>query len=273
MRENNRWISPDFHPPSGRLWRILLNPLDCEEVFMKPALFMSCLLATSLAIGAPTVVFAHVGHGDEFQAEGGINRVQVNAETDSMLGIEVSPIESATDGSAAVLIPVTALVDNNGKQMVFVQYDNFYEPVPITTGATKGELVEVTEGLSVGENLVTQGSLSLYAESRKTQTAEASPSPDAIASPQAISPQATSPQTASPQTDASHAQADAQGIPHSHDAAGNLVESGETTPESGGFPMGILAAVGGGAVLLIGAITVLGGRKKKSTFSDKKGGV
>jgi cation efflux system membrane fusion protein len=221
-------------------------------------LFISCLLAVGLAIDAPTVVFAHVGHGDEFQAEGGINRVQVNTETDSMLGIEVSPIEPATDGSAAVLIPVTALVDANGKHLVFVQYENFYEPVPITTGATQGELIKVTKGLSVGEKLVTQGSLSLYAESRKTQTATASPNPAA---------------SASPQTNATHAQADAQGIPHSHDAAGNLVQSGETTPPSSGFPMGIVAAIGGGAVLLVGAIAVIGsGRKKKSTSSNKKGG-
>ncbi|WNZ28046.1 cobalt transporter (plasmid) [Leptolyngbya sp. NK1-12] len=226
---------------------------------MKPTPFISCILALGLAVSAPTVVFAHVGHGDEFQAEGGINRVQVNPETDSLLGIAVTPIEPATDGSAAVLIPATALVDANGKQIVFVQYENFYEPVPITTGATKGELVEVTQGLSVGEKLVTQGSLSLYAESRKTQTATASPSPAAIASPQ---------------PDATHAQADAQGIPHSHDADGNLVsQASETAPESSGFPMGILAAVGGGAVLLVGAIVVLGGgRKKKSTFSNKKGG-
>ncbi len=42
---------------------------------------------------------------------------------------------------------VTALVDADGKQLVFVQYENFYEPVEITTGATQGELIEVTEGL------------------------------------------------------------------------------------------------------------------------------
>ncbi|XHX75900.1 MAG: cobalt transporter [Stenomitos frigidus ULC029] len=218
---------------------------------------MSCILALGLAVSAPTVVFAHVGHGDEFQAEGGINRVQVNAETDSMLGIKVTPIETATNGSAAVLIPATALVDDNGRQLVFVQYENFYEPVPITTGATKGELVEVTQGLSAGEKLVTQGSLSLYAESRKTQTAAASPSPAA----------------ASPQPDATHAQADAKGLPHSHDAAGNLAQASETTPQSSGLPLGLLAAVGGGAALVVGAIAVLGGRKKKSVFPDKDGGL
>jgi membrane fusion protein, cation efflux system len=225
--------------------------LYCEEVFMKSVPFISCLLAVGLAIGVPTVAFAHVGHGDEFQAEGGVQRVKVNTETDQMLGIAVTPIEVAADGSAAVMIPVTALVDADGKQLVFVQYENFYEPVPITTGATKGELVEVIEGLSVGEKLVTQGSLSLYAESRKTQTAQTPPSPATSA------------------TGMTHTEADAQGIPHSHDAAGNLTQSGEVASQSNGFPMGAVAAIGGGTVVLMGAIVFMGGRKKKNFFSDK----
>ncbi|MGB3767608.1 MAG: cobalt transporter [Phormidesmis sp.] len=236
---------------------------------MKPCRIASSLLTVSLLLGAPSIAFAHVGHGDEFQAEGGVNRVAVNAETDSMLGINVSPIESATDGSAAVLIPVTALVDDNGKEMVFVQYENFYEPVPVTTGASQGELIEVAEGLSVGEQLVTQGGLSLYAESRKTQPAQASASP------------ATAESLAST-SGSTHAQADAQGLPHSHDAAGNLTaQAGESAPDSvpdsapdsdSGFPMGILAAVVAVGALLVGAITVMGkGRKNKGVSSYKKG--
>ena len=214
---------------------------------MKPFMLMSSILAASLSISAPTVVFAHVGHGDEFQATGGINRVKVNAETDQLLGILVTPIAS-TAGSA-VMIPVTALVDADGKQLVFVQYKNFYEPVEIKTGATKGELVEVTKGLSVGEKLITQGSLSLYAESRKTQTADTATTPAA---------------TATPKTDVAHAQADAKGIPHNHDTAGNLVsQAGETTQPSDGLPMGILAAVGGGSVVLVGAIALIAGNGKK----------
>ncbi|PSM50344.1 cobalt transporter [Chroococcidiopsis sp. CCALA 051] len=216
---------------------------------MKPFALVSSILAVSLIISAPAVVFAHVGHGDEFQASGGTQRVKVNPQTDQMLGIVVKPI-AAADGGAAVMIPVTALVDADGKQLVFVQYENFYEPVEISTGATKGELVEVTKGLSVGEKLVTQGGLSLYAESRKTQTA------------------------ASPQTPNTHAQADAQGIPHSHDPSGNMAQQpGNAAQPSSGFPIGFLVAFGGGAALLIGGIALMSrGRKKKSTFSNKRGG-
>lgn len=217
---------------------------------MKRLPLLSSILALSLAASTP-VALAHVGHGDEFQAEGGINRVEVNTQTDSLLGIQVSPIEPAADGSGKVMIPVTALVEDNDRQLVFVQYENFYEPVPVTTGATTGAMVEVLEGLSVDEQLVTEGSLSLYAESRKTQTTEA----------------------AAPATDKTHAQADADGIPHDHDAEGDMVKSesseNTTAKESGGIPKILLAAVGGGLGLAVAAIALIsGGRKKESTLSE-----
>ena len=231
---------------------------------MKPVSLISPIFATILAISASSPVLAHVGHGDEFQSKGGIQRVQVNTATDQQFGIIVKPIAQSATTTTGVMIPVTALVEADGKQLVFVQYEKFYEPVEVTTGSSQGELVKVTQGLSVGENLVTQGSLSLYAESRKTQPA------------------------VDPQTTNTHTQADAQGIPHSHDATGNMAQqpgdvaqqsdavtqqSDAVTQQSSGFPMGILAAVGGGAILLVGAIAVMGGRKKKRIFSDKKGGL
>jgi len=217
---------------------------------MKSFPLVSSILAATLTISCPTIVFAHVGHGDEFQATGGINRVQVNPQTDQMLGIVVTAIDATTADGSGVMIPFTALVDADGKQLVFVQYKNFYEPVEVTTGATQGDLISVTQGLSVGEKLVTQGSLSLYAESRKTQTADAATTPEPISAP---APVASAP--VSPATD------------QTHDTSGNMVQSsgeqsGETTQKSGGFPMGILAALGGGAALLVGAIAVVGNRKK-----------
>ena len=138
------------------------------------------ILTLTLTLSVPTVALSHVGHGDEFQATGGIERVQVNPETDSLLGIVVTPI-APVENSPAVMIPVTALVDADGKQLVFVKYENFYEPVEVETGATQGEMLEITQGLSIGEQLVTQGSLSLYAESRKTKTADTAATPEAPA--------------------------------------------------------------------------------------------
>ncbi|MBP0016590.1 MAG: cobalt transporter [Cyanobacteria bacterium SBLK] len=219
---------------------------------MKPLSLLSSVLAVSLTIASPA--FGHAGHGDEFQATGGVNRVEVKTETDSLLGIQVKPIQTTVPGTSNVLIPVTALVDDNGRQLVFVQYENFYEPVDVTTGATQGELIEVTQGLSIGEKLVAQGSLSLYAESRKTKTAGDEPSPE-IASSEP-SPAVTS--------DGAHPRADAEGVPHSHDNAGNMVK----IERSNGALTMIVGAIGGGVALVIGLFAFLGGGKKKNLFSD-----
>lgn len=207
------------------------------------------LFALSLVFGAPSLTLAHVGHGDEFQAEGGIDQVPVNTETDALLGIEVTAITPAADGTSRVLVPMTALVDNDGQPLAFVQYDNFYEPVPVELGATEGELVEITEGLSIGEQLVTQGSLSLYAESRKTQTADT----------------VTSSETATTATDEADTQADTQGIPQEQDAEGTLAQ-----PTSNDFPAGTLATVGGVMLILGGGVFFwTKSRRQKSIFSDK----
>jgi cation efflux system membrane fusion protein len=212
------------------------------------------LLITTLLLSVPSLVLSHVGHGDEFQATGGIERVKVNPETDPMLGIVVTPIERAATDGVGVMIPTSAVVETDGKQLVFVQYGNFYEPVEVTTGVTQGDLIQVKKELSVGEKLVTQGSLSLYAESRKTQTNEP-----------IISGQ-TSP-------DEAHQKADAQGIPHSHDSSGNLVENSQSETKAASdkslteilapVGIGIVAAVGGGVALLVGVVAFIGGGRKK----------
>jgi cation efflux system membrane fusion protein len=210
---------------------------------------ISPLFALSLVFGTPTLTLAHVGHGDEFQSEGGINRVPVNTDTDALLGIEVTTITPAADGMSRVLVPMTALVDNDGQPLAFVQYDNFYEPVPVELGATEGDFVEITEGLSIGEQLVTQGSLSLYAESRKTQTADT----------------VTSSETATTLTDEADTQADTQGIPQEQDAEGTLAQ-----PTSNGFPVGTLATVGGVVLILGGGVFFwTKSRRQKRLFSDK----
>ncbi len=215
------------------------------------------LFALSLVVGAPTLTLAHVGHGDEFQAEGGIDRVPVNTDTDALLGIEVTAITPAADGTSRVLVPMTALVDNDGQPLAFVQYESFYEPVPVELGATEGELVEITEGLSIGEQLVTQGSLSLYAESRKTQTADT----------------VTSSDTATTPTDEADTQADTQADTEAETQSTPQEEDAEETlaqPTSNGFPVGTLATVGG-AVLIIGGGVFFWtkSRRQKRIFSDK----
>lgn len=196
---------------------------------MKRLSLVSSILAFGLAVSAPTAL-AHVGHGDEFQAEGGVNRVEVKSETDALLGIQVTPIESVTDG--AVMIPVSALVEDNGRQLVFVEYENFYEPVDVVTGETQGEFIEVLDGLSVGEQLVAQGSLSLYAESRKTQTAP-------------------------PETD------ETASAPIQETVAESSATTQETAAASSNFLMGLVIAIGSGVALVIAVVVGLGIGKQK----------
>lgn len=254
---------------------------------MKRWFWLSAVLAVSVSIATPGAI-AHVGHGDEFQATGGVDRVEVNPQTDGLLGIQVTPIAAATDGGSAVRIPVTAVVDDNGRQLVFVQYENFYEPVPVTTGMTEGEWIEITAGLSVGEQLVTQGSLALYAESRKTQTADAA-TPDTAtsdASPansvtDSATNTATDPATNTATGSAPDSATAATTTPPVADAAtaattdDAVAQAPDATPDaSGGVPMGLVAALGGGAaVLAIGAVTVLGGKTGGKTGGNQNGGV
>jgi cation efflux system membrane fusion protein len=210
---------------------------------MKKFSLVSPLLAAVLTLSMSSAGFAHVGHGDEFQATGGIERVKVNAPTDKQLGIEVKAIASEKGGGKAVLIPVTALVDADGKQLVFVQYQDFYEPVPVKTGSTKGDLIEITDGLSVGENLVTQGSLTLYAESRKTKptTTAANPSKAPIA-----------------KTDATVTNTSANNAAANNTTANNRTE--------GEFPIMQTSIAGGGALLVAAgviAFTATRGKGKK----------
>lgn len=139
---------------------------------MKTAALARLLIATALVLGIQTITFAHAGHGDEFEATGDVMPVAVNPSIDRQLGIAVAPITAAEEGIAAILIPNSAIVEADGKQWVFVQFENFYEPVEITTGRGRGDRIEVTQNLSIGEQLVTQGSLMLYAQSRKAAAAD-----------------------------------------------------------------------------------------------------
>lgn len=137
---------------------------------MRALLLAGSLSLGVLAVGGLSPSMAHVGHGDEFQQQGDVRQVKASAEIDALLGITTAPA-AATGG--LVTIPVAALVDADGKPLVFVKSGTTYDPVFIQTGASQGDQIEVTDGVTAGENVVTQGGLLLYAESKKSQTAAA----------------------------------------------------------------------------------------------------
>lgn len=76
-------------------------------------------------------------------------------------------MEIVTDRSyaSALAVPKSALIDGNGKTLVFHQEKgNVYEPVEVELGRSVGNLVEVKSGVKDGDRIVTQGTTLLYAQ-------------------------------------------------------------------------------------------------------------
>ena len=148
---------------------------------MRALLMAGGLSLGTLALGGFSPAMAHVGHGDEFQQQGNVRQVKASAEIDSMLGITTAP---AMEAGGVVVIPVAAVVDADGKPLTFVKSGTTYDPVFLQTGASKGDQIAITDGsISPGDEVVTQGGLSLYAESKKSQSAVAASTPAPAAAP------------------------------------------------------------------------------------------
>lgn len=83
---------------------------------------------------------------------------------------------------AVVAIPTAAVVEANGKNLVFVQNGNAFQPVEVTLGKTAGDFVEVTDGLFAGDAIATQRATQLYAQSLRgaSKPTESTPKPDEI---------------------------------------------------------------------------------------------
>lgn len=96
--------------------------------------------------------------------------VPVQAELDNFGG-QLKPgmfaqLEVLTQTPTAIVaIKSSAVVEANGKKLVYVQNGNAYQSAEVTLGQTSGEMVEVESGLFDGDRVVTQGAMQLYAQS------------------------------------------------------------------------------------------------------------
>ncbi len=108
---------------------------------------------------------AHSGHGDEFVQNGEVDQVKASPEQDQLLGITTAAPQSGPDGQ--LTLPSVAIVDAEGKALVFVRSGNTYDPVFIRLGIATNQRTVVLEGVSADEQVVVSGALSLYAESQK----------------------------------------------------------------------------------------------------------
>lgn len=108
--------------------------------------------------------------------EGETRVVPVQAEIENSRG-QLKPgmfaeLEVLTEqtSSAISAIPASAVVDANGKKVVYVQNGNAYQTVEVTLGQTSGDVVEVKSGLFEGDMIVTQRAPQLYAQSLRGDT-------------------------------------------------------------------------------------------------------
>jgi cobalt-zinc-cadmium efflux system membrane fusion protein len=67
--------------------------------------------------------------------------------------------------TAVLVIPSTAVVEANGKQLVYVENGESYQPVEVILGQKSGNFIEVKTGLFDGDRIVNQGAMQLYAQS------------------------------------------------------------------------------------------------------------
>ncbi|MBW4672216.1 MAG: efflux RND transporter periplasmic adaptor subunit [Cyanomargarita calcarea GSE-NOS-MK-12-04C] len=103
--------------------------------------------------------------------EGETRVVAVQAEINNTSG-QLKPgmfaeLEVITDKTEAdiLAIPNSAIVDVNGKKIVYIQNGNAFQPTEVTLGQTSGDVVEVKSGLFDGDMIVTQRAPQLYAQS------------------------------------------------------------------------------------------------------------
>jgi cobalt-zinc-cadmium efflux system membrane fusion protein len=79
-------------------------------------------------------------------------------------------VEIITDvRRAAISLPESAVLDDGGKKIVFVQTDKGYEKHIVTTGIQNGDRVEILDGLQAGDKVVVKGSYLLLQQGHSQQ--------------------------------------------------------------------------------------------------------
>lgn len=108
--------------------------------------------------------------------EGETRVVPVQAEVNNSSG-QLKPgmfaeLEVLTDqtSAATLAIPTSAVVDANGKKVVYLQNGNAFQSAEVTLGQTSTDMVEVKSGLFEGDMIVTVRAPQLYAQSLRGDT-------------------------------------------------------------------------------------------------------
>lgn len=86
-------------------------------------------------------------------------------------GLFVTAHITIAETPAAVAVPDEAIQTIEGREVVFVRSMNTFTARPVVTGRRGGDMVEIVEGLTAGEDYVAAGSFILKAEFGKSEAA------------------------------------------------------------------------------------------------------
>jgi multidrug efflux pump subunit AcrA (membrane-fusion protein) len=67
---------------------------------------------------------------------------------------------------AAISVPLSAVLDDGGKSVVFVADGNNYTKKEVTLGLKSEDRVEIVQGLKAGDKVVTKGNYLLMEQSK-----------------------------------------------------------------------------------------------------------
>lgn len=81
-------------------------------------------------------------------------------------------IVTGASNTSNVVIPASALMEDGGHQFVYVEYNNYFQPVDVKVGERTSEKVEILDGLFEGDKVVVNGSSQLLAQSKLDQNTE-----------------------------------------------------------------------------------------------------
>lgn len=101
-------------------------------------------------------------------------RIEV-ANKEGILKPEMFATAEIVTGSSStknVVIPASALMEDGGHQFVYVEYNNYFQPVDVKVGDRTSEKVEILDGLFEGDKVVVHGASQLMAHTKLNQGAE-----------------------------------------------------------------------------------------------------
>lgn len=91
-------------------------------------------------------------------------------------------VELELPAAASLFVPRDAVIRTGEQDYVYIAIGaDRFEPRPVTTGATREGRIEIREGLSEGQRVVTRGGFLLDSESRLQTSLAAAPSPKSAA--------------------------------------------------------------------------------------------